>query len=100
MCPKTGLPDFGEIQIHYVPDQACIELKSLKFYLGDYRNMGHLLRGGDQQDPRRPRRGMSAAPDARHRRLHRARRNHDDGRRGTLRYSRPVATAGGGWSRA
>jgi 7-cyano-7-deazaguanine reductase len=33
MCPKTGLPDFGEIQIVYVPDSACIELKSLKFYL-------------------------------------------------------------------
>lgn len=40
MCPKTGLPDFGEIQIVYVPDQACIELKSLKFYLAAYRNRG------------------------------------------------------------
>jgi len=40
MCPKTGLPDFGEIQITYVPDNACIELKSLKFYLAAYRNMG------------------------------------------------------------
>jgi 7-cyano-7-deazaguanine reductase len=40
MCPKTGLPDFGEIQITYVPDRACIELKSLKYYLGAYRNEG------------------------------------------------------------
>jgi 7-cyano-7-deazaguanine reductase len=40
MCPKTGLPDFGEIQIHYVPDRACIELKSLKYHLGGYRNEG------------------------------------------------------------
>jgi 7-cyano-7-deazaguanine reductase len=40
MCPKTGLPDFGEIQISYVPDRACIELKSLKYYLGGYRNEG------------------------------------------------------------
>jgi 7-cyano-7-deazaguanine reductase len=40
MCPKTGQPDFGEIQIVYVPDQACIELKSLKFYLSGYRSMG------------------------------------------------------------
>ena len=40
MCPKTGLPDFGEILIHYVPDQMCVELKSLKLYLGGYRNLG------------------------------------------------------------
>ena len=40
MCPKTGLPDFGEIQITYVPDKTCIELKSLKYYLGTYRNRG------------------------------------------------------------
>ena len=40
MCPKTGLPDFGEIRIQYVPDQACLELKALKYYLLDYRNQG------------------------------------------------------------
>ena len=40
MCPKTGHPDFGEIQISYVPAESCIELKSLKYYLGGYRNMG------------------------------------------------------------
>ncbi|HET9373261.1 MAG TPA: preQ(1) synthase [Vicinamibacterales bacterium] len=40
VCPKTGLPDFGEIVIRYVPDQTCIELKSLKFYLLEYRNKG------------------------------------------------------------
>ena len=40
VCPKTGLPDFGEIRIAYVPDRACIELKSLKYYLNDYRNQG------------------------------------------------------------
>ena len=40
VCPKTGLPDFGEIRISYVPDRACIELKSLKYYLNDYRNQG------------------------------------------------------------
>jgi 7-cyano-7-deazaguanine reductase len=40
VCPKTGLPDFGEIRIQYVPDRACIELKSLKFYLIGYRNQG------------------------------------------------------------
>lgn len=40
MCPKTGLPDFGTIGIRYVPDAACIELKSLKYYLLTYRNEG------------------------------------------------------------
>jgi 7-cyano-7-deazaguanine reductase len=40
MCPKTGLPDFGEIRIQYVPGDSCIELKSLKYYMLDYRNQG------------------------------------------------------------
>jgi 7-cyano-7-deazaguanine reductase len=40
MCPKTGLPDFGEIRITYTPADACIELKSLKYYLLGYRNQG------------------------------------------------------------
>ncbi|HAK54054.1 MAG TPA: NADPH-dependent 7-cyano-7-deazaguanine reductase QueF [Acidobacteria bacterium] len=40
VCPKTGLPDFGEIRITYVPDQQCIELKALKYYLIEYRNKG------------------------------------------------------------
>lgn len=40
VCPKTGLPDFGTITIDYTPDRSCIELKSLKYYLLGYRNMG------------------------------------------------------------
>ena len=40
LCPKTGLPDFGEIRITYVPDSACIELKSLKYYMIEVRNKG------------------------------------------------------------
>jgi len=40
ICPKTGLPDFGEIRITYVPDQLCVELKALKYYLIEYRNLG------------------------------------------------------------
>jgi 7-cyano-7-deazaguanine reductase len=40
VCPKTGLPDFGEIRIAYVPDELCIELKSLKLYLVEFRNQG------------------------------------------------------------
>ena len=33
VCPMTGLPDFGEIRITYVPESRCVELKSLKYYL-------------------------------------------------------------------
>ncbi|OGI19518.1 MAG: NADPH-dependent 7-cyano-7-deazaguanine reductase QueF [Candidatus Melainabacteria bacterium RIFCSPHIGHO2_02_FULL_34_12] len=40
VCPKTGLPDFGTISIEYIPDKLCIELKSLKYYLLNYRNKG------------------------------------------------------------
>ncbi|MFW6061939.1 MAG: preQ(1) synthase [Planctomycetota bacterium] len=40
VCPKTGQPDFGTIEIEYVADQRCVELKSLKFYLQGYRNYG------------------------------------------------------------
>jgi len=40
VCPKTGLPDFGEIRITYVPDELCIELKALKYYLIGFRNKG------------------------------------------------------------
>jgi 7-cyano-7-deazaguanine reductase len=40
VCPVTGLPDFGEIRITYVPERTCIELKSLKLYLVGFRNRG------------------------------------------------------------
>lgn len=40
MCPKTGLPDFGTIRIRYVPEARCLELKSLKYYLLEYRSQG------------------------------------------------------------
>ena len=40
VCPKTGLPDFGTITLEYVPDQLCVELKSLKYYYLDFRNKG------------------------------------------------------------
>ena|SRR5882762_3192540 len=38
VCPVTGQPDFARIDIDYVPDRLCVESKSLKFYLGSYRN--------------------------------------------------------------
>jgi 7-cyano-7-deazaguanine reductase len=40
VCPKTGLPDFGVLTIRYMPDQHCLELRSLKEYLQSYRNLG------------------------------------------------------------
>ena len=40
LCPKTGQPDFAEILLEYVPDQRCIELKSLKLYMWSFRDEG------------------------------------------------------------
>jgi 7-cyano-7-deazaguanine reductase len=40
VCPMTGLPDFGQITIQYTPDRKIVELKSLKYYLLQYRNVG------------------------------------------------------------
>lgn len=40
ICPKTRLPDFGTITVNYVPDEWCLELKSLKEYITAYRNIG------------------------------------------------------------
>jgi 7-cyano-7-deazaguanine reductase len=41
LCPKTGQPDFAEIKLDYVPDQLCVELKSLKLYYWGFRDEGH-----------------------------------------------------------
>jgi 7-cyano-7-deazaguanine reductase len=40
VCPRTGIPDFGHITIKYLPKQLCIELKSFKYYILGYRNLG------------------------------------------------------------
>ena len=40
ICPKTGLPDFAVITIHYIADKLCLELKSLKMYTIFYRDVG------------------------------------------------------------
>jgi 7-cyano-7-deazaguanine reductase len=40
VCPFSGLPDFGTLTIRYLPSDACIELKSLKYYLTSFRNVG------------------------------------------------------------
>jgi len=40
LCPKTGQPDFAVIYLDYIPDQQCVELKSLKLYMWSYRDAG------------------------------------------------------------
>jgi 7-cyano-7-deazaguanine reductase len=40
LCPLTGQPDFAHFKIRYVPDELCVELKSLKLYLWSFRNEG------------------------------------------------------------
>ncbi len=41
LCPWTGQPDFAEIEIAYIPDEWCVELKSYKLYLWSFREEGH-----------------------------------------------------------
>lgn len=41
LCPKTGQPDFAEIKLDYIPDELCVELKSLKLYYWSFRDEGH-----------------------------------------------------------
>jgi 7-cyano-7-deazaguanine reductase len=40
LCPKTGQPDFATLRLEYVPQERCVELKSLKLYIGSFRNRG------------------------------------------------------------
>jgi 7-cyano-7-deazaguanine reductase len=40
LCPKTGQPDFATLELEYVPDRLCVELKSLKLYVWSFRNRG------------------------------------------------------------
>ena len=40
ICPKTELPDFGTVTLRYMPDRKCVELKSLKYYILSFRNLG------------------------------------------------------------
>jgi len=40
ICPLTSQPDFAEFYLEYIPDKLCVELKSLKLYMGSYRDIG------------------------------------------------------------
>lgn len=61
VCPVTGQPDFATITVRYVPDQWCVEMKSLKLYYFSYRNKGIFYEGvvntilDDLVDATRPR---------------------------------------------
>lgn len=41
LCPKTGQPDFAALDLDYIPDQRCVELKALKGYIWSFRDEGH-----------------------------------------------------------
>ena len=40
LCPRSGFPDFATLHVRYVPGPRCVELKSLKLYINDFRNRG------------------------------------------------------------
>jgi 7-cyano-7-deazaguanine reductase len=40
LCPKTGQPDFATLELEYVPNELCVELKSLKLYIWSFRDRG------------------------------------------------------------
>ena len=40
LCPKTGQPDFATLELEYIPDRTCVELKSLKLYIWSFRDRG------------------------------------------------------------
>lgn len=45
VCPKTGQPDFATIELEYIPDQLCLELKALKLYYYSFRDQGIFYEG-------------------------------------------------------
>jgi len=49
VCPKTGQPDFATIELEYIPDETCIELKSLKLYYYSFRDKGIYYEGVTNQ---------------------------------------------------
>ena len=61
LCPMTGQPDFATLVLDYIPDQLCVELKSVKLYIWSFRNEGHFHEAvtnrilGDLADSLKPR---------------------------------------------
>ncbi len=64
LCPITAQPDFGVIQIEYVPDQHCLESKSLKLYLFSFRNSGSFGRLRRDQQREQEQTGQSAVNES------------------------------------
>ena len=81
VCPKTGQPDFGTLTITYVPEAKCVELKSLKLYLQQFRNEGIFYENATNRILDDLVAVLQSAAIDAHGRLHRPRRNHDDGHR-------------------
>ncbi len=78
VCPKTGQPDFGTLTFRYVPDRKCVELKSLKLYLQQYRNEGIFYENVTNRILDDLVSLFGAAADGIDGRLHGPRRHHDD----------------------
>jgi 7-cyano-7-deazaguanine reductase len=70
VCPMTGLPDFGTINIQYTPDHFIVELKSLKYYLLQFRNVGMFYEHVSQSHPRRFGAGPQTQDDGSDRAIH------------------------------
>src|SRR5579862_6241598 len=71
LCPMTGQPDFETLELEYVPDRLCVELKSLKLYIWSFRDRGAC----HKRDHRAARSSTRAALHAPERPLQRARRH-------------------------
>ena len=91
LCPKTGQPDFATLKLEYVPDERCVELKSLKLYIWSFRNRGAFHEAVTNEILRRPGGRDGAAIHAAFGRIQRARRHlHDAWWRSTGRPAGPA----------
>ncbi len=77
VCPKTGQPDFGVLTFTYTPEAKCVELKSLKLYLQQFRNEGIFYEHVTNRILDDLVAVLAAPADDVARRLHRPRRHHD-----------------------
>ena len=79
LCPRTGQPDFATLELEYVPDQLCVELKSLKLYVWSFRDRGAFHEAVTNEIVGSPREDVAAALSAARRPLQRTRRHRHDG---------------------
>ena len=81
VCPKTGLPDFGKLTLRYVPDELCLELKSLKMYMLAYRNLGIFYENAVNRFLRDVVKACNPVRATTDRRVHSSRRHHVENHR-------------------